>query len=114
MFKIIALHPEYQYLNLLNNIIRKGELIKGRNGNTKCIFGTSMRFSLKDQIPILTTKKMAWKTCIKELLWFINGETDNKLLKEQNVNIWNKNGSREFLDSRGLYHLDAHPLQCNT
>ena len=49
---------------------------------------------------------MAWKTCIKELLWFINGETDNRLLKEQNVNIWNKNGSRDFLDSRGLYHLD--------
>ena len=110
MFKKIALHPEYQYLNLLNNIIRKGELIKGRNGNTKCIFGTSMRFSLKDQIPILTTKKMAWKTCIKELLWFINGETDNKLLKGQNVNIWNKNGSREFLDSRGLYHLDEDDL----
>ena len=62
-----------------------------------------MRFSLKDgKIPILTTKKTAWKTCLKELLWFIRGETDNKILKQQGVHIWDANGSREFLDSRGL------------
>ena len=58
---------------------------------------------LKDgTIPILTTKKTAWKTCLKELLWFIRGQTDNKILKEQGVHIWDANGSREFLDSRGL------------
>jgi thymidylate synthase len=63
-----------------------------------------MRFSLKDgKIPILTTKKTAWKTCLKELLWFIRGETNNKLLKAQGVHIWDANGSREFLDSRGLH-----------
>jgi thymidylate synthase len=62
-----------------------------------------MRFSLKDgKIPILTTKKTAWKTCLKELLWFIRGETDNKILKKQGVHIWDANGSREFLNSRGL------------
>jgi thymidylate synthase len=62
-----------------------------------------MRFSLADgKIPILTTKKTAWKTCLKELLWFIRGETDNKLLQEQGVHIWDGNSSREFLDSRGL------------
>ena len=104
------IHEEYQYLNLLKNIIKNGEKIKGRNGNTKVIFGTSMRYSLENQIPILTTKKMAWKTCIKELLWFMNGETDNKILKKQNVNIWNKNGTREFLDSRGLYYLEEDDL----
>jgi thymidylate synthase len=64
-----------------------------------------MRFSLKDgKIPILTTKKTAWKTCLKELLWFIRGETDNRILKEQGVHIWDANGTREFLDSRGLKH----------
>jgi thymidylate synthase len=64
-----------------------------------------MRFSLKDgKIPILTTKKTAWKTCLKELLWFIRGDTDNKLLQEQGVHIWDGNTSREFLDSRGLRH----------
>ena len=63
-----------------------------------------MRFSLVNgKIPILTTKKTAWKTCLKELLWFIRGETDNKLLQEQGVHIWDGNSSREFLDSRGLY-----------
>jgi thymidylate synthase len=96
-------HEEYQYLNLLENILENGLWEEGRNGKTKSIFGHSMRFSLKDgKIPILTTKKTAWKTCLKELLWFIRGETDNKLLKAQGVHIWDANASREFLDSRGL------------
>jgi thymidylate synthase len=95
---------EYQYLNLIQNILDNGTWETGRNGRTKSIFGHSMRFSLADgKIPILTTKKTAWKTCLKELLWFIRGETDNKLLQEQNVHIWDGNSSREFLDSRGLY-----------
>ena len=76
-------HEEYQYLNIIENIIENGTWEEGRNGRTKSIFGSSMRFSLKDgKIPILTTKKTAWKTCLKELLWFIRGETDNKLLKK--------------------------------
>ena len=96
-------HEEYQYLNIIENIIENGTWEEGRNGRTKSIFGSSMRFSLKDgKIPILTTKKTAWKTCLKELLWFIRGETDNKLLKQQGVHIWDANSSREFLDSRGL------------
>ena len=96
-------HEEYQYINLVRDIINRGSWEEGRNGKTKGIFGSSMRFSLQDgKIPILTTKKTAWKTCLKELLWFIRGETDNKILKEQGVHIWDANGSREFLDSRGL------------
>lgn len=96
-------HEEYQYINLVRDIIDRGSWEEGRNGKTKGIFGSSMRFSLQDgKIPILTTKKTAWKTCLKELLWFIRGETDNKILKEQGVHIWDANGSREFLDSRGL------------
>jgi thymidylate synthase len=96
---------EYQYLNLLENIIVNGTWEEGRNGRTKSIFGSSMRFSLKDgKIPILTTKKTAWKTCLKELLWFIRGNTDNCFLNEQGVHIWDGNASREFLNSRGLVH----------
>jgi thymidylate synthase len=96
-------HEEYQYLSLIENIIQNGFWEEGRNGKTKSIFGVSMRFSLKDgKIPILTTKKTAWKTCLKELLWFIRGETDNTILKEQGVHIWDANASREFLDSIGL------------
>lgn len=100
-------HEEYQYLNLIENILENGTLEEGRNGKTKSIFGNSMRFSLKDgKIPILTTKKTAWKTCLKELLWFIRGETDNTILKTQGVHIWDANSSREFLNSRGLNYDD--------
>ena len=94
---------EEQYLNLIREILSRGTWEEGRNGRTKSIFGSSMRFSLANgQIPILTTKKTAWKTCLKELLWFIRGDTDNKLLQEQGVHIWDGNTTREFLDSRGL------------
>ena len=104
-------HEEYQYLNLIQNILENGTWEEGRNGKTKSIFGASMRFSLKDcSIPILTTKKTAWKTCLKELLWFIRGETNNKLLKEQGVHIWDGNSSREFLDSRGLTNYEVDEL----
>jgi thymidylate synthase len=96
-------HEEYQYLHLLENILENGFWEEGRNGKTKTLFGGSMRFSLQNgKIPILTTKKTAWKTCLKELLWFVRGETDALLLKSQNVHIWDGNSSREFLDSRGL------------
>ena len=104
-------HEEYQYLNILQHILENGFWEEGRNGKTKSIFGNSMRFSLKDgKIPILTTKKTAWKTCLKELLWFIRGETNNKILKEQVVHIWDANGSREFLDSRGLFNYEEDEL----
>lgn len=98
-------HQEYQYLNLLENILENGVWEDGRNGKTQSIFGHSMKFSLQNnQIPILTTKKVAWKTCLKELLWFIRGETDNKILQSQGVHIWDGNSTREFLDSCGLYN----------
>jgi len=97
-------HEEYQYLNLVKDIIENGFWEEGRNGRTKSIFGNMMRFSLKDgKIPILTTKKTAWKTCLRELLWFVRGETDNNILNKQGVHIWDGNSTREFLDSRGLH-----------
>ena len=105
------IHEEYQYLHLIHTIIENGHFVKGRNGMTKTLIGANMRFSLKDMtIPILTTKKIAWKTCLKELLWFINGSTDNKLLQQQNVKIWNANASRDFLDSRGLQNREENDL----
>jgi thymidylate synthase len=102
---------EQQYLNLIRNILENGTWEEGRNGKTKAIFGNMMRFSLKDgKIPILTTKKTAWKTCLKELLWFIRGKTNNKLLTEQGVHIWDGNSSRNFLDSRGLQEYEVDEL----
>lgn len=94
---------EQQYIDLICEIINKGDDIEYRNGKVRTIFGNMMRFSLEDNtIPILTTKKTAHKTCLKELLWFISGNTSNDTLREQNVHIWDGNASREFLDSRGL------------
>jgi thymidylate synthase len=107
-------HEEYQYLNLLEDILNEGHDEVGRNGNTRCVFGAAMHFSLENgKIPILTTKKTAWKTCLKELLWFIKGQTDNKILTDQNVHIWDGNTSAEFMASRGLSHYqdgDLGPL----
>jgi thymidylate synthase len=96
-------HPEQQYLQLIRDILERGHDHHGRNGDTKSLFGNMMRFSLKDgTVPLLTTKKVAWKTCFKELIWFIRGCTDNEDLQKQNVHIWDGNSTREFLDSRGL------------
>ena len=104
-------HPEKQYLRLVSKIIKNGIKEVGRNGTTYTQLGAMMKFPLDNkQIPILTTKKMAWKTCLKELLWFIKGDTNNKLLKDNNVSIWNGNGTRAFLDSRGLNHLKEDDL----
>ena len=102
---------EKQYLNLIEKILHEGHIEETRNGKTKCLFGESMKFNLKSGIiPLLTTKKLAWKTCFKELIWFINGHTDNDLLKNNNVHIWNDNSSREFLDSRGLFDREEGDL----
>ena len=102
---------EEQYINLVNDILDNGKLIEGRNGKTLTVFGRSMRFNLNNSvIPALTTKKVACKTCLKELLWFISGKTSNKILKEQNVKIWNDNSSREYLDSIGLTDREEDDL----
>lgn len=102
---------EAQYLNLIRDILSEGTLEQGRNGNTKSVFGAAMHFSLDHgTIPVLTTKRVAWKTCLKELLWFIKGDTNNEHLQSQGVTIWNGNASRDFLDSRGLTHLRENDL----
>ena len=93
------LHDENQYLKLVSDVLTEGVMEDGRNGKVLTVFGSAMHFSLKDNtIPLLTTKKLAWKTCLRELLWFIRGQTSNEVLKKQNVHIWDGNASREFLD----------------
>lgn len=104
-------HDEHQYIHLIKDILEHGEMICGRNGNAKTIFGSSMHFSLQNGVlPLLTTKKVAWKTCLRELLWFIQGSTNNDLLQEQKVTIWNGNASKDFLNSRGLSHYRENDL----
>ena len=64
------------------------------------------RFNLRDQFPLLTTKRVFWRGVAEELLWFIAGCTNGKKLSEKKVHIWDANGSRDFLDSRGLHHRE--------
>lgn len=102
------IHPEEQYLSLIRELLEEGNIETGRNGNTYCNIGSAMYFSLENNtIPILTTKKVAVKTCLKELIWFIQGHTNNELLKEQGVHIWDDNASKEFLKSRNLSYSEG-------
>ena len=101
---------EQKYLDLINKIINTGETRSTRNSITKSIFGERLEFDISDSIPFITTKKLAWKTVIKELLWFISGSTDNELLINQNVNIWKGNASREYMDSIGLLDRKVNDL----
>ena len=101
---------EQKYLDLINKIINIGETRSTRNSITKSIFGERLEFDISDSIPFITTKKLAWKTVIKELLWFISGSTDNESLINQNVNIWKGNASREYMDSIGLLNRKVNDL----
>ena len=102
---------ETQYINLVKHILETGSKEETRNGSTRTVFGNMMRFSLdRGRIPILTTKKMAWKTCFRELQFFLRGQTDTRILENQGVNIWSLNSTREFLDSRGLHHYPEGAL----
>jgi len=102
---------EQQYLQLVNDVINNGSFEMSRNGNTFSSFGHKMEFSLLDgTLPLLTTKRVAWKTCFRELMWFVRGCTNNEKLNQQKVKIWDANASRSFLDSRGLHNLEENDL----
>jgi thymidylate synthase len=74
-------------------------------------FGVQMRFSLRDDsFPLLTTKKVFWRGVAEELIWFVKGSTNAKELSDKGINIWDGNGSREFLDQRGLSHHEEGDL----
>lgn len=70
-----------------------------------------MRFSLRDgTLPLLTTKRTFWRGVAEELLWFVQGNTNANDLAAKDIHIWDGNGSREFLDSRGLEHREEGDL----
>jgi thymidylate synthase len=96
---------EYQYLNLIRQIIDGGDPRPDRTGTgTLSIFAPpSFRFTLANNtLPLLTTKRVVLRGIIEELLWFIHGSTDSKLLSKKGVKIWDGNGSKAFLEGRGL------------
>ncbi len=93
---------EKGYLDLLEDLLKNGELRDTRNSKTLSDFSKKIDFDISNSFPLLTTKKMFWKGICHELLWFIKGNTNSKLLEEKGINIWKGNSSREFLDSIGL------------
>lgn len=81
---------DLKYRELINRVLQTGEDRMDRTGvGTKSIFGEMVRFDLSDgQVPILTTKRVFWKTAVKEMLWFLTGGTNIRELLRNNVKIW--------------------------
>ena len=103
---------ELKYLNLVREIIDTAPFKEDRTGTgTFSLFGKIMKFSLRDnQIPLLTTKRVFWRGIVEELLWFISGSTNANKLADKGIHIWDGNGSKEFLKSRGLGHREEGDL----
>lgn len=108
-------HPEQEYLNALKNILENGEDRPDRTGiGTKGIFGLQMRFDLTAGFPAVTTKKLAWRAVVSELLWFIEGSGDENRLKEilhgerysDKKTIWSDNAKADYWVSK---RLQRHP-----
>lgn len=90
-------HPEYQYLNLVRDIIDNGVKREDRTGTgTLGLFGRQIRFDLSRGFPLLTTKKVHFKSIAVELLWFLRGDTNVKYLHDHGVTIWD-----EWADDKG-------------
>ncbi|KAJ7978340.1 Bifunctional dihydrofolate reductase-thymidylate synthase [Quillaja saponaria] len=100
---IFEKHEEHMYLRLVQKIISEGTVKDDRTGTgTLSIFGCQARFNLRKSFPLLTTKKVFWRGIVEELLWFISGSTNAKVLQEKGIHIWDGNASRDYLDSIDL------------
>jgi len=87
-----------QYQDLLQTILDYGVEKKDRTGTgTKSIFGYTIRHNMQDGFPVLTTKKMAWKTMVTELLWFLRGDTNIKFLVDNGCHIWDGDAYKNWV-----------------
>lgn len=85
------------YQNLLQDILDNGVKKETRNGGTISVFGRQIRHNMKDGFPLLTTKKMPFKTIVTELLWFLRGDTSIEYLLENDCNIWTGDAYQSYL-----------------
>lgn len=99
---------EAQYLGLLEEILNEGDFRKTRNGNTWSLFSKRMEFDLSKGFPALTTKRIYAKGVFEELAFFLRADTNANHLAEKGVHIWDKNTTREFIDSVGLKYIDGN------
>jgi len=96
---------EEAYRNLIKKILKNGKERDDRTRTgTLSLFGEYLTFDVSKYFPLLTLKKVYWKGVVEELLFFISGETDTKILENKGINIWKGNTSREFLDTHNLSH----------
>lgn len=109
------MHPDKVYLGSLKNILENGDNRPDRTGiGTRSIFGLQMRFNLEDGFPAITTKKLAWKAVVSELLWFIEGSGDELRLREilhgsrfsEKKTIWTDNAQAPYWVKK---RLQRHP-----
>ena len=96
-----------QYTDLLQDILDNGVTKQDRTGTgTISVFGRQIRHDMKDGFPLLTTKKMAWKTMVVELLWFLRGDTNIKYLVDNGCNIWNGDAYKNYQNNFKKYWQD--------
>ena len=101
---------EEGYINLLKDTL-DGEFKNTRNGNVFSRFGCMIKFdNISTSFPLITSKKVFFRGIVEELLWFLKGSTNANELKAKNVNIWNGNSTREYLDSVGLQDYEEGEL----
>jgi len=86
------------YTDLIQDILDNGVKKETRNGGTISVFGRQIKHSMKNGFPLLTTKKMAFKTMVTELLWFLRGDTNIKFLVDNNCHIWDGDAYKRFLN----------------
>ncbi len=86
----MAVHPEEQYLDLVRRVWETGVVRGDRTGTgTRALFGQTLRFDLSDgTVPLLTTKRVFWKSAVRELIWFLSGDRNIRTLVAQGVHIW--------------------------
>jgi thymidylate synthase len=96
-------HYEDQYLDLMRRIWTEGAVQQDRTGvGTRSLFGATMRFSLADNnVPLLTTKRIFWKTAAREMLWFLTGDTNIRTLLQQKVRIWTDGPLQRYRQETG-------------
>ena len=106
------------YLDALKYCYENGDFVKSRAGNVKKAFGYQMRFNLEDGFPAVTTKKLAWKAVVSELLWFLEGSNDERRLaeilyddKRENLEdkktIWTQNADADYWKDKSKFIGDV-------
>ena len=102
---------DIDYKVLLQDILNNGSQKETRNGAVLSVFGRQIRHNMKDGFPLLTTKKVPFKSVVTELIWFLNGDTNIKFLVDNNCNIWNGDAYKHYEKVIRLVRKCNHQFQ---